>query len=273
MAVATGVIGPGVLTTGQSTTLTIFHTNDLHNCFNKKTHAWVPDPTVKHSLFEKIKNLRQAFPDSLLLDAGDFCDQQMTDMDKVKQIFSQMKALGYDALTLGNNELALGAANLNALLQGAKLTALTSNQLLETKPYQVFRRGNLRIGVLGIGATVSTNSKTEIEKANQLAKKLRKAEKVDYVVALSHLGYWHPDEQHLSDLQLAAASSGIDLIIGGQTHTYLEEPTQISNAQGQPVYVKHAGCDGNILGQLDIQFFNDGRLPELNCKNNVLELA
>jgi len=273
MAVATGVIGPGLLTTGQSTTLMIFHTNDLHNCFNKTTHAWVPDPTVKHPLFEKIKNLRQAFPNALLLDAGDFCDQQMTDISEAKQIFSQMKALGYDAITLGNNELALGAANLSALLQGSKLTALSSNQLLQTKPYQVFRRGNLRIGVLGIGATVNTNAKTEIEKANLLAKQLRKEERVDYVIALSYLGYWHPDEQHLSDLQLAAASSGIDLIIGGQTHTYLEEPTQVKNAHGGHVYVKHAGCDGNILGQIDIQFFNDGRLPELNCKNNVLEFS
>jgi 5'-nucleotidase len=273
VAAATGVIGPGVLTLGQSTTLTIFHTNDLHNCFNKRKHAWVPDPTANHPFFEKIKNLRQDFPNALLLDAGDFCDQQMTATDELRQIFFQMKDLGYDAVTLGNNELALGAANLSALLQGSKLTALASNQLLETKPYQVFRRGNLRIGVLGIGATVSSNAKVEIEKANQLAKQLRKAEKVDYVIALSHLGYWHPDQQHLSDLQLAAASSGIDLIIGGQTHTYLEEPTQVSNAQGQPVYVKHAGCDGNILGQVDIQFFNDGRLPELNCKNNVLELA
>jgi len=273
MAVATGVIGPNVLTLGQSTTLTIFHTNDLHNCFNKTAHAWVPDPTANHPFFEKIKNLRQAFPNALLLDAGDFCDQQMTTLNETKQIFSQMKALGYDAVTLGNNELALGATNLSALLQESKLTALASNNLLDTKPYQVFRRGNLGIGVLGIGSTVKASAKTEIEKANLLAKQLRKEERVDYVIALSHFGYWHPDEQHLSDLQLAEVSSGIDLIIGGQTHTYLEEPTQVSNAQGQSVYVNHAGCDGNVLGQVDIQFFNDGRLPELNCKNNVLELV
>lgn len=276
MAVATGVIGPGMLTLGQATTLTIFHTNDLHNCFNKRKHAWVPDPSLNHPFFEKIKNLRQSFPNALMLDAGDFCDQQMTILDETKQIFSQMKTLGYDAVTLGNNELALGA-DLSTRLQGSKLTVLAGNHFLDTpaliKPYQVFKKGTLRIGVLGIGASANVNSKSEIEKANSLAKQLREEEKVDYVIALSHLGYWHPDEQRLSDLQLAAASSGIDLIIGGQTHTYLEEPTQVSNAQGQPVYVKHAGCDGNILGQVDIQFFNDGRLPELNCKNNVLELA
>jgi 5'-nucleotidase len=273
MAMATGVIGPNVLTLGQSTTLTIFHTNDLHNCFNKTTHAWVPDPTANHPLFEKIKNLRQAFPNALLLDAGDFCDQHMTVTIEPLMIFSQMKALGYDAVTLGNNELALGSERLRSLLQASKLTALASNNSLETKPYQVFQRGNLRFGVLGIGSTVKASAKTEIEKANLLAKQLRKEERVDYVIALSHLGYWHPDEQRLSDLQLAEASSGIDLIIGGQTHTYLEEPTQVKNAHGGHVYVKHAGCDGNMLGQVDIQFFNDGRLPELNCKNNVLEFS
>lgn len=276
MVVATGVIGPGVLSLRQATTLTIFHTNDLHNCFNKRMHAWVPDPSLNHPIFAKINNLRQSFPDALMLDAGDFCDQQMTSLDEVKQIFSQMKTLGYDAVTLGNNELALGS-ELGSLLQESKLTVLAANHFLDDqaliKPYQVFMKGTWRIGVLGIGASADISSKLVIEKANLMAKQLREVERVDYVIALSHLGYWHPDEQRLSDLQLAVASSDIDLILGGQSHTYLEETTQLINAKDRAVYVKHAGCDGNILGQIDIQFFSDGRLPELNCKNNVLELC
>lgn len=276
MAVATGVVGPSVLSLRKATTLTIIHTNDLHNCFNKRKHAWVPDPSLNHPFFEKIKILRQSTPNVLVMDAGDFCDQQMTSLEDAKQIFSQMKTMGYDVVTLGNNELVFGA-HLSELVQGSKLKIVAGDNFRAPqgliKPYQVFQKGNLRIGVLGINTSTNLNSSSEIEYANLIAMKLREVEKVDYVVALSHLGYWHADNQRLSDLQLAEASSGIDLIIGGQSHTFLEEPTKLTNAKGQAVYVKHAGCDGHVLGQVDIQFFNDGRLPELNCKNNVLDFC
>jgi 5'-nucleotidase len=167
------------------------------------------------------------------------------------------------------------------MLHKATFSVLACNEIgtnldLKAKPYQVFQRGSLKIGVLGIGASSTPllhSAELDIlNQANHFAHHLRQVERVDYVVALSHLGYWHTDGR-ISDLDLARQSENIDLIIGGQSHTFMEEPIFLNNKKGRSIAIKHAGCDGALLGQIDIQFFSDGRAPELNCKNNVLSMA
>ncbi|MEN8839354.1 MAG: hypothetical protein ABF238_02470, partial [Flavobacteriales bacterium] len=72
----------------------------------------------------------------------------------------------------------------------------------------------------------------------------------DLVICLSHLGYKY-DGLKVSDMKLAKATSGIDLILGGHTHTFLEKAERVSNSKGHEVLVNQVGWAGINLGKVD----------------------
>ena len=86
-----------------------------------------------------------------------------------------------------------------------------------------------------------------------MADKLRKDEKCNLVICLSHLGYDY-DFRKVSDKVLAKETEGIDLILGGHTHTFLDEPTLLSNKAGKEVLINQVGWAGLRLGRIDIFF-------------------
>ena len=70
-----------------------------------------------------------------------------------------------------------------------------------------------------------------------------------------HLGYRYDEKpQKISDIKLARSTENIDLIIGGHTHTLLNEPTKETNAAGKTVLVNQVGCYGLYLGKVDFYF-------------------
>ena len=84
------------------------------------------------------------------------------------------------------------------------------------------------------------------------------------IICLSHLGYdYETSTSKISDLRLAKATQDIDLIIGGHTHTFLDEPTIETNAVGKKVIVNQVGCYGLYLGKIDF-YFEDNQLKESN---------
>ncbi|HLV52063.1 MAG TPA: hypothetical protein VKY44_08930, partial [Flavobacterium sp.] len=75
------------------------------------------------------------------------------------------------------------------------------------------------------------------------------------IICLSHLGYsYREGSQLFSDLDLASQTRNIDLIIGGHTHTFLDEPTITTNLDGKEVIVNQVGCYGVRVGQIDFFF-------------------
>ena len=82
---------------------------------------------------------------------------------------------------------------------------------------------------------------------------LRIQEKCDFVICLSHLGYKY-DNDKVSDVVLAKETENIDLIIGGHTHTFLDQPFKTLNRQGIEVQVTQMGWAGIWLGRMDIYF-------------------
>jgi 5'-nucleotidase len=82
---------------------------------------------------------------------------------------------------------------------------------------------------------------------------LRRDYKCDLVICLSHLGYSYKTSK-ISDLTLAELTSDIDLIIGGHTHTFLQEPTVKTNKAGQSVLINQVGFGGINLGRIDFIF-------------------
>ena len=131
------------------------------------------------------------------------------------------------------------------------------------KPYKVFKKGKLKIGVTAVGIEMNglvpdslfgnTKYLDPVQKANEMAAKLKNEEACDMIICLSHLGYQYKDNK-VSDEILAKETEHIDLIIGGHTHTFLEAPVVLRNKMGSDVLVNQVGWAGIVLGRLDFEF-------------------
>src|SRR5690606_37672370 len=117
-----------------------------------------------------------------------------------------------------------------------------SNTIMNThvKPYRIFKKDNIKIGVFGLGieleGLVDKNMYKEtkyldpIETVQEMKWILKDDETCDVIICLSHLGYDYKENPNkISDLKLAASTKNLDLIIGGHTHTFLSKPTIVKN--------------------------------------------
>jgi 5'-nucleotidase len=93
-----------------------------------------------------------------------------------------------------------------------------------------------------------------IVKANEVSEELKKKKDCDMVICLSHLGYQYKGSNKVSDEVLAKETEHIDLIIGGHTHTFLDNPVVIKNKKGDDVVINQVGWAGIVLGRLDFEF-------------------
>ncbi|WP_234408833.1 hypothetical protein [Marinilabilia salmonicolor] len=107
-----------------------------------------------------------------------------------------------------------------------------------------------------------------IKTAEETATYLRNEKNCNLIVALSHLGINSSEERPDSDRKTAAESSSIDVIIGGHTHTFMDEPELIKNKAGKNVIINQVGWGGVILGQLDITL-NKGKSTFLATQHIV----
>ncbi|HSN47875.1 MAG TPA: hypothetical protein VLR29_03855, partial [Flavobacterium sp.] len=136
------------------------------------------------------------------------------------------------------------------------------------KPFKIFKKYGIKIGVFGLGIELKglvdkamykeTVYHDPLETAQEMVRILKKENKCDLVICLSHLGYKYSKEDSgkISDLKLAELTKDIDLIIGGHTHTFLDKPTIVKNLDGKEVLVNQVGCYGINLGRIDFYFDN-----------------
>jgi 5'-nucleotidase len=132
-----------------------------------------------------------------------------------------------------------------------------------TVPYRVFKLGRVRVGVFGLGIELDglvpsklfgmTRYLDPVKSANEMAHQLKEEERCHYVIALSHLGFKYAGDR-VSDLTLAQQSRHIDVIIGGHTHTFLDQPVKAENIDGREVWINQVGWAGVKLGRLDVSF-------------------
>ena len=125
------------------------------------------------------------------------------------------------------------------------------------KPFKIFRKGDLKIGVFGIGIELdglvpkslfgNTIYQDPIIKANHYAALLKHKERCDLIICLSHLGFKYKEDK-VSDMILANKSRNIDLIIGGHTHTFLKKAVNLSNLDQKQVLVNQVGWAGINIG-------------------------
>lgn len=270
--------------------LTILHTNDVHS----RIDPFPMDGSANQGLggvaprLSLIKKVRAAEKNVLLLDAGDiFQGTPYFNLYNGELEMKMMSQLGYDASTVGNHDFDAGMDNLAKQLQFANFPLLNVNYDFSntpmknhTQPYKIFVKDGVRIGVFGVGIALKslvadalagdTVYNDPLATGNATAAHLKKEEKCDYVICLSHLGYNYDrgsESDKISDVKFAQGSRNIDLIIGGHTHTFLKEPDIRKNLDGHPVIINQVGWAGIMLGRIDITFERGKSNRCETCKN------
>jgi 5'-nucleotidase len=258
--------------------ITVLHTNDVHSHIDPfpADHGAFPNMggvTRRATLIQKVIAEN---PNTLVLDAGDiFQGTPYFNFYGGELEFKLMNRLGYHAATLGNHDFDNGLGGLLAQLPNAEFQFVSSNYdftntILEgqIKPYSIFERGGIRIGVFGLGIDLKglvlpelygeTIFNNPYEMAQDMAQSLRISEKCQLVICLSHLGYKYREAHRYSDVGLAKATAGIDLIIGGHTHTFMEKAEVVENKEGNQVIINQVGCFGVNVGRVDFKFTPNG---------------
>lgn len=261
--------------TKKASKITILHTNDVHSHIDSfgpedGRNANKGGVARRASLIDAI---RKENPNTLLLDAGDiFQGTPYFNYYGGELEFKLMSKLKYDAATIGNHDFDNGINGLYAQLPHAEFQFISanydfSNTILDThvKPYKIFKKGDIKIGVFGLGVKLEglvnasmykeTKYLDPVEISQDMTRILKEDEQCDLIICLSHLGYHYkksPDK--ICDLNLASATKDIDLIIGGHTHTFLSKPTVVKNIEGKNMLVNQVGCYGINLGKIDFYF-------------------
>ncbi len=259
--------------------ITVLHTNDVHSHIDPFPATDTRNPNQGGVARRKalIDSIRNENPNTLLLDAGDiFQGTPYFNFFGGELEFKLMSMMGYEAATIGNHDFDNGIDGLFKQLPHAQFQFVCSNYdfkhtVLEdsVKPYQVFIKDGVKIGVFGLGIELAglvdkrmykeTKYLDPVGITQDVVKKLKNDEKCDLVICLSHLGYNYKTEK-ISDLKLAGLTQDIDLIIGGHTHTFLKKPTVTKNALGKNMLVNQVGFAGLNLGRIDFYLDESGNV-------------
>lgn len=223
--------------------LTIFHTNDLHN---------------RKSVFSYLGSVKRE-QNILFLDGGDAIGGSNTLFHLNEPILKEMSRVGYNAMAMGNREfnylrfvLRQRYRSVNFPILSANLRDLSGKTDGCWKEYTIVRTEDMNIGITGLTPVQFQKDSflTKLtgflfsppEEALQFViKKLRELE-VNMVVVLSHLGF-------KDDKRLAKNISGMDIIIGGHSHSLIEKPVAVNNT-----YIFQTGCYGENIGKIDVDY-------------------
>jgi 5'-nucleotidase len=257
--------------------ITILHTNDVHSHIDPfpaddPRNANMGGVSRRAALIDSI---RKENPNVLLLDAGDvFQGTPYFNYYGGELELKLMSMMQYDLATLGNHDFDNGLEGFYAQMHHAKFDFISANYDFKNtilnshiKPYKIFHKDGIKIGVFGLGIELQglvdkknykeTVYLDPVEIAQDMTRILKHEQKCDLVICLSHLGYDYrkgADDAKISDIKLAQKTQDIDLIIGGHTHTFLEKPTIVKNAIGNEVLVNQVGAYGIHLGRIDFYF-------------------
>ena len=201
----------------------------------------------------------------LLLHAGDFSQgsSYFSELggDMEPMILNDLR---YDCVALGNHEFDNDIEELTRrlkMLADTKVVCanidLSPFELSEyVKPYAILHKGGRKIGVIGLEADLSTcvsklvSSRMQqldnVEVVNKWAAYLHNEEKCDLIILLSHAGY-EEDQALIPEVRY------VDIVIGGHTHTFVDDFVYVRDASGRKGPVITDGCWGLEMGQIDVR--------------------
>lgn len=270
---------------GDNFALTLLHTNDMHANYGGFTSTggvcYAPACPEGQGgivrLQREVNAIRQQTPHTLLLDAGDqFMGALYFTRYKDMMAATMLDALRYDACVPGNHEFDNGCDLFVNYMKRMRTPVLAANLTLpkETpEPWRIVRQDGRDIAIIGLVTPETVNSSSPCPEAQFLPEEAQlrravaevQAKGVNIVVVLSHLGLKR-------DLELASAVSGVDVIVGGHSHSLLSNspaekdrasgpyPMVRQSPAGEPVLVVTARHSGLLLGRLDTEFSAQGVL-------------
>lgn len=258
----------------QGTRITILHTNDTHariEPFSDSAPRFAGmGGVVRRATL--IKKLRAENPNNLLLDAGDvFQGTPYFNKFNGSLDFEVMTKMGYDAVTIGNHEFDNAVTGFEKVMDKAGFPFVSSNydfgttrMGLRVQKFIIRQIDGVKIGIFGLGIAFENlvlphlhkgvTYLDPVEVAADMVSYLRGYHRCDMVICLSHIGYRYRDERRVSDQVVAQEVDGIDLIIGGHTHTLMPEPERFEKPDGSRTWISQVGHAGIVLGRIDFQF-------------------
>jgi len=258
---------------GAQKTLTILHTNDTHSTIMPLNPNLADTMLAGRGGYlrrlDLIAEERQKDPDLLLFDSGDFSQgSAYYSLFQGDVEIGLMNRMGYDAATIGNHEFDFGLENMARIFRKANFPIVCSNyDFADTelkdivKPYIIIKRKGVKIGVFALcppleGLVFTKNYGPlrfldPVEVTNKMVDILRRQKKCDYVICVSHLGW---QRSQYTDNQVLKQTRGVDLVLGGHTHTYFQELQYENNLDGRPVPVDQNGKHAVFVGKLLLTF-------------------
>lgn len=270
-----------------SETLTFIHTNDIHariDQFNNYGTDCTPAQITDNKCYGGVARIRTVVdkiraekPGAFLFDAGDqFQGTLFYSFYKGNVTAQAMNDMKYDLMTVGNHEFDDGPAHLAKFFKKLNFPVVSANMITTkrdplhkiVKPYHLFPEKKLAvIGYITNTTGFISNAGPTIKFLDTVPTVQRYVDmlrKKGYkkIIAVSHNGYEE-------DQDVARRTSGLDLIVGGHSHTFLSAdpkdpnskgpyPTKIMNLEGEPTYIVQAYCWGRYIGNLDVTFDANG---------------
>lgn len=272
-ALTLGLIPKELFAMGELIRLTVMHTNDMHCHLDPfpADHAEYPGKGGLVRIASMVNQCRKENPNLLLLDAGDmFQGTPYFNYFKGDLIVKVMSKMGYDAGTIGNHEFDNGMGDILSAINNAGFPLISSNYDFSdtilnghVKTQLILEKGGVKVGIYGLGIELNglvgtlNYGKTQyldpLENALKMESFLKNDHKCDLVICLSHLGLSY-EQNKISDVTLAPQTKFTDLIVGGHTHSFLEKPLVLKNADGNPVLVNQAGWAALETGKIEFLF-------------------
>ncbi|TFF21899.1 multifunctional 2',3'-cyclic-nucleotide 2'-phosphodiesterase/5'-nucleotidase/3'-nucleotidase [Jiella endophytica] len=286
-AAAAAILALGAHAAHADYKLTILHTNDFHSRIepiNKYDSTCDQDDLAAAKCFggsarllTAIRAARQTADNPILVDGGDqFQGTLFYTTYKGKAAAEMMNAIGYEAMTVGNHEFDDGPEVLTAFIKAVDFPVLLANADVSQEPglagvvkrSVVIEKKGEKIGLLGV-------SPADTDELSSPGKKIRFSDPVealtrevkaltdtgvDKIILLSHSGY-------SVDKRIAAEVPGIDVIVGGHSHSLLSNidakaegpyPTMVKGPDGHDVPIVQAYAYGKYLGELEVTFDEKG---------------
>lgn len=254
--------------------LVVLHTNDVHSCIMPLGENIADTALAGRGGFLRrmalVEEERMRNPRLLLVDSGDFSQgSPYYTLFKGDVEIGLMNLMGYDVAVIGNHEFDFGLDNMARIFRMANFPVLCSNYDFSgtvvdglVKRYAVIVRDGVRIGFFALcpdleglvdtTKCVGVKFLDPVEVAREMSLMLKKEKKCDVVVCISHLGW---DMKGCDDQKVVAETRGIDLVLGGHSHTYMDGLKYVKNLDGKDIPVDQNGKYGIWIGKivLDIE--------------------
>lgn len=257
--------------------LVVLHTNDTHSRLDPfpaddGPFAGLGGAARRATLVQRVRDANEHV---LLLDSGDiFQGTPYFNFFGGELEFRAMTAMGYDVATLGNHDFDNGVEGLVAMLPQAGFDFVCANydvsdrELAErVQPWTVREFAGVKVGIFGLGIGFEglvleslhrgVEYRDPVDAARATARALRD-QGCALVICLSHLGYRYRNPDRPSDRVVAEAVPEVDLVLGGHTHTFLDEAEVFEQGRAGFTLINQVGWGGMRLGRIDVSFDSAG---------------